>query len=76
MEVQSNMFIFIYSYRTFEHYPELEAAYLKGDVHPGDLKKSVINQINNILQPIRDHFKNNPEAKKLLELVRSFQVTR
>jgi tyrosyl-tRNA synthetase len=49
---------------------------LNDEIHPDDLKKSVSNQINALLQPIRDHFKNNPEAKKLLELVKSYQVTR
>jgi len=62
--------------KTFEKYEDLEKAYLSEEVHPGDLKNSISTQINNILQPIRDHFKNNPEAKKLLELVRSFHVTR
>ena len=29
-----------------------------------------------LLEPVRQHFKNDPYAKKLVELVRSFQVTR
>jgi len=29
-----------------------------------------------MLQPVRDHFRSNPEARRLLELVHSYQVTR
>ena len=55
---------------------ELKKDYLDGNVHPGDLKPSVAKAINAILDPIRLHFQNDPDAKKVLELVRSYQITR
>jgi tyrosyl-tRNA synthetase len=36
----------------------------------------VIEYLDQLLQPVRDHFENNQEAKQLLEEVRSFQITR
>jgi len=60
-------------YNTLE---ELKKDYMDGNVHPGDLKPSVAKAINDILEPIRLHFQNDPDAKKVLELVRSYQITR
>lgn len=61
------------SYKT---YKELESDYISGRLDPADLKPAVINYIDMLLQPVRDHFENNERAKKLLEEVRSFQITR
>lgn len=33
-------------------------------------------QLNLILQPVRDHFENDAEAKELLKKVRSYKVTK
>jgi hypothetical protein len=52
----------------------LEKDYVKGDLHPGDLKPALAKALNKLLQPIRDHFKNDPEAREILALVRSFRV--
>lgn len=62
--------------KTYENYEELEADYVSGDVHPGDLKPSLAAMLNVILQPVRDHFKNNAEAKALLAQIKSFKVTK
>ncbi len=61
---------------TFKSYKELENAYVKGELHPADLKAAVAKAINEFLIPIRKHFEKNPEAKKLKELVESYEVTR
>jgi len=60
----------------YMQYEELQKDYLAGKVHPGDLKPSVAIAINKLIEPVRQHFQNDPYAKRLLELVRSFQVTR
>eukprot|EP00762_Andalucia_godoyi_P007497 ANDGO_07869.mRNA.1 Tyrosine--tRNA ligase 1 len=54
----------------------LKADFAEGKLHPADLKPSVAVAINAILQPVRDHFEQDPEAKKLLDQVRKFKVTR
>jgi tyrosyl-tRNA synthetase len=54
----------------------LEKDYISGDVHFGDLKSSAADHINQLLDPVRKHFETDSYAKKLLELVRSYRVTR
>ena len=58
---------------TFKTYAELEAEFVKGGLHPGDLKPAVAKAINNLLQPVRDHFANDAYAKKLLETIKGWQ---
>jgi tyrosyl-tRNA synthetase len=60
----------------FASYKELETAYANKEVFPLDLKNAVIKYLNKLLQPVRDHFENDANAKALLEEVRSYQVTR
>lgn len=55
---------------------DLKDDYVKGELHPGDLKPSVARALNEILQPVRDHFQNDPEAKKLLATIKKYKVTK
>ncbi|CAL8471133.1 g10675 [Coccomyxa elongata] len=55
---------------------ELERAFADGALSPSDLKPALAAALNAILQPVRDHFENNAEAKQLLQDVRSFKITR
>lgn len=57
-------------------YAELEKIYSEKQLHPQDLKQTVVKLLNELLQPVRDHFQNNPEAKALLEKVQSYNITR
>lgn len=57
-------------------YGELEKLFGEKQIHPQDLKQAVIGYLDKLLQPVRRHFEENVEAKKLLEQVKSFQVTR
>ncbi|CAA2973914.1 tyrosine--tRNA ligase 1, cytoplasmic [Olea europaea subsp. europaea] len=41
----------------------------------GDLKPALAKALNQILQPVRDHFKNDPKAKELVK-VKSYKVTK
>lgn len=61
---------------TYETYEKLEADFAAGALHPGDLKPSLAKALNKILQPVRDHFKNDPDARKLLEQVKRYKTTR
>ncbi|KAL7609055.1 tyrosine--tRNA ligase 1, cytoplasmic [Lactuca sativa] len=62
--------------KVFTSYDELIAAYAKGELHPADLKPALSKSLNKILQPVRDHFKNDEKAKALLKRVKAFKVTR
>jgi len=59
----------------FSTYEELEKAYVGGKLHPMDLKNAVIIYTNEMLKPIREHFSKG-NAKKLLEKVKSYNITR
>ena len=59
--------------QTFTSYDEVKAAFLSGDITSENLKKGLINSLNRLLQPVRDHFANDANAKRLLELVREFK---
>ncbi|OLS12503.1 MAG: tyrosyl-tRNA synthetase [Promethearchaeota archaeon CR_4] len=61
---------------TFKSYPELEAAFVGGQLHPLDLKKGVAVEINRLLEPIRKYFAENEHAKELLAFVRTQMVTK
>lgn len=60
----------------FKSYEELESAFSKTELSSIDLKAAVIGYLNKLLQPVRDHFENDANAKAILEQVKSFQVTR
>lgn len=60
----------------YKTHTDLEADFVSGALHPGDLKSGVAEAINKLIEPVRQHFKNDPYARRLLELVRSFQVTK
>ncbi len=56
-------------------YKELESKYAKGEIHPLDLKEAIAEEINSILEPIRKYFEIG-ENKKLVEMIKSFEVSR
>lgn len=49
---------------TFKNYEELEEAFAKQEIHPGDLKAAVEPRINRLLAPIIKHFED-PKLKEL-----------
>lgn len=55
---------------------ELVADYSSGALHPGDLKPALSRHLNQILQPVREHFQKDPNAAALLKQVKSFKVTK
>ncbi len=61
---------------SFESFGKLSSEYEKGSIHPSDLKVAVAFYINDLLEPVRIHFNTNHNARKLLEQVRGFEITR
>lgn len=57
----------------YNNFKELEVDYLAGNLHPVDLKIAVAGYINQLLQPVRDHFEKDPYAKKLLDTIKKWQ---
>nr|CAB3479973.1 unnamed protein product [Digitaria exilis] len=60
----------VYILMTFLTMDELISDYESGALHPADVKPALAKSINKILQPVRDHFNNNSEAKVLLNIVK------
>jgi tyrosyl-tRNA synthetase len=58
---------------TFESYKEVEDAYVKGEVHPLDLKQGVAEALMIILNPVRQFFHKHPQ---LLERMMKIETTR
>jgi len=61
---------------SIENYNKLTSIFEKGELHPMDLKQAVADYINKLVDPVRKHFEKNQKAKKLLEQVKSFEITR
>ena len=60
----------------YDNYDELEQDYKNGKLHPNDLKPNLARSINEMIEPVRQHFENDKRAKKLLDQVKKFRVTR
>lgn len=50
---------------SFIKYEDLEAAFAKQEIHPGDLKNAAEVYINKLLNPIRKEFETNSKSKTL-----------
>jgi tyrosyl-tRNA synthetase len=61
---------------SYFNYKDLEKDYLAKNIHPMDLKTAAAKYIDQLLEPVRHHFKKNAKAKALLKKVESFEVTR
>ncbi|MCW4027437.1 MAG: tyrosine--tRNA ligase [Candidatus Bathyarchaeota archaeon] len=57
----------------FENYEVLRESYVKGQIHPLDLKNGIAEALVEILKPVREHFQRNPEP---LERMRKIETTR
>jgi len=60
----------------FSSYEELTKVFAEKQLHPQDLKVTVVKLLDQLLAPVRKHFEENAEAKALLEQVKTFQVTK
>lgn len=57
-------------------YAELDKVYRSGKLHPADLKSATAGYINEMIKPVRMHFEQSAKARRLLQQVRGFKVTR
>ncbi|KAJ1409828.1 Tyrosine-tRNA ligase, archaeal/eukaryotic-type [Sesbania bispinosa] len=62
--------------KTFKSFEELAADYESGELHPGDLKPALSKSLNKILEPVREHFRKDSNAKELLKRVKAYRVTK
>lgn len=57
----------------FENYDQLAKVYSEGKLHPMDLKNSVAENINKMLEPVREKLRKSKNAQKLKEELDSFK---
>lgn len=62
--------------KIFKSFEELVADYESGNLHPADLKPALAKALNKILEPVREHFKTDSNAKELLKRVKAYRVTK
>lgn len=59
-------------FRVYHSYEELAQDFSEGLLHPGDLKPAVAKVINELIEPVRRHFQNDPQAKALLKKIQGY----
>lgn len=58
---------------TFTTFEALQEAFVAGDISEEALKEALIAEVNVLLEPVRQHFQTNEEAKSLLEQVAAWR---
>lgn len=61
---------------TFNTVEEFKESYSSGRLHPGDLKTALAREVNKRLEPVRKHFQTDEYARKLLQQISAYRVTR
>lgn len=57
-------------------FQNLVDVYKEKQLHPQDLKNTLIDLLNKLLEPVREHFEKNGYAKDLLQKIKTFQITK
>ena len=57
----------------YNKYDNVKSDFLAGSISPDQLKDGLIVALNELLQPVRDHFETDVNARGLLEQVREFK---
>lgn len=59
--------------KTYDNFENIRSDFVDGLISEEALKQGLVDELNKLLQPVRDHFTNNEEAKTLLEQVQRFK---
>lgn len=59
--------------KVYTDFESTKTAFLSGDLSEADLKLGLSTTINKFVKPVRDHFENDPEAKRLIELIKEYK---
>ncbi|MDI6806310.1 MAG: tyrosine--tRNA ligase [Candidatus Aenigmarchaeota archaeon] len=60
----------------YTSYATLEDDFRSGRLHPADLKSVVVELLDELTKPIREHFEKNRKAREMLEFVKKAEITR
>lgn len=56
--------------RVYNTYEEIVEDFESGKLHPGDLKPALAKALNQIIQPVQQHFVINPHAKEVIKITK------
>lgn len=59
--------------KVFTDFESTEAAFLSGELSEADLKAGLATTVNKFVKPVREHFETDPEAKRLIELIKEYK---
>lgn len=62
------------STKVYTSWEQVEEDYKSNALHPSAIKPATAEAINTLLQPVRDHFNNDPYARNLLETIKRWQA--
>ena len=62
--------------KTYTNYDDVREDFLSGVIHPSDLKPALATAVNEMLEPVRQHFNTDPVAKDLLEKMEKYMAER
>lgn len=60
--------------KLYTHWEDVLQDFKSGTLWPGDLKNALTKALNELLDPVRQHFKDNSEAKQLLTTIKQYQA--
>jgi len=61
------------SNKAYKSYEAVREAFLSGELTEDELKAALAKRVNELMQPVRDHFQNDPTAQKVLKLVKEYK---
>ncbi len=61
---------------SYGNYEDLKNDFVKGNLHPLDLKSGVTEELEKLIKPARGYFERNKKANKIYEMVKRLRITR
>eukprot|EP01126_Amoeba_proteus_P030698 TRINITY_DN3028_c0_g1_i3.p1 TRINITY_DN3028_c0_g1~~TRINITY_DN3028_c0_g1_i3.p1 ORF type:complete len:718 (+),score=157.01 TRINITY_DN3028_c0_g1_i3:76-2229(+) len=58
--------------KIYTSFVSVKESFIAGEIDETDLKRSLALTINKLIQPVRDHFQHDPEAKQLIDTIKSY----
>jgi tyrosyl-tRNA synthetase len=59
--------------KVFTDFESAKAAFLSQELSEADLKEGLIVKLNQFIKPVREHFETNPEAQRILNLIKEYK---
>lgn len=64
---------FVAGEKTYTEFEAVRVKFLAGEIKEDELKQGLIDALNNLLEPVRNHFKTDENAKELLAKIKQYK---